>query len=123
MNCEESIMRSNVVTLFDEAPTPKASAKRFEEFWKVYPKRVDKPLAKAKYVAIVTTGLDTKTLDKDSGSFIPIRLEATEEEIIAGAKRYLDSQIDKKTYRMKDDGKFLLHPSTWLNKGRWMDES
>lgn len=118
-------MRDNVLSLFgqqDSPPSAGLSATRFDEFWKIYPLKVGKPMAKAKYTAIVTTGLDTKTLDKDSGQYIPIRLEATEDEIIAGAKRYLDSQIDKKTYRMKDDGKFLLHPSTWLNKGRWMDE-
>lgn len=111
-----------VVSLFpDNDPKPTAKAERFEEFWKAYPKKVGKPLAKAKYQAIIAGGLKTRTLDKDSGTYVEIELEATEEELIEGAKRYSDRMFDRSTYRFKDDGKFICHPSTWLNRGLWMD--
>jgi len=111
---------NNVQQLF---PEPLAGTQsRFAEFWEAYPRRVGKPVAKAKFDQIVNGGLITKTLDKDSGSFIEIELHATADEIIDGAKRYALSQIDKNTYRLKDGGEFIPHPSRWLNQGRWMDE-
>jgi hypothetical protein len=110
-----------VIDLFPTTHTePQPS--RFAEFWQVYPKRVGKPLAKAKFDAITTTGLKTKTLDKDSGCYIEIELSATADEIIEGAKRYAKSQIDKNTYRLKDEGKYILNPATFLNAGRFYDE-
>lgn len=93
----------------------------FEEFWRVYPKRVGKPLAKAKFDAITGDGLKTRTLDKDSGTYVEIELKATAQEIIEGAKRYAASQVDRQTYKLKDDGKFTCQPATWLNQGRWED--
>jgi hypothetical protein len=93
----------------------------FDAWWKQYPRKIGKPLAKAKYLAIVSGGMDTKTLDRDSGSFVPISISATHEELMEGVKRYRDEQIDKKTYKVKDDGKYICHPATWLNQGRWMD--
>ncbi len=41
--------------------------------------------------------------------------------IIKAAKEYLSSQVDKNTYRMKDDGKYIPHLNTWLNKGKFYD--
>lgn len=106
---------SNVV------PISKIEADRFEDFWREYPKKVGKPLARAKFAAIVSGGIRTRTLDKDSGQYVEIELCATAEEIIAGAKRYCDTQIDKNTYRLKDGGKYILHPASFLNQGRWED--
>lgn len=95
---------------------------RFEEFWRAYPKKkVGKPICKAKWDAITNGGLKTRTLDRDSGTYIEIELRATPEEIIAGVKRYAESQWDKSSSRFKDDGKFICNPATWLNQGRWMD--
>ena len=98
-------------------------AASFEQFWQVFPKRVGKAMAKAKWDAITGDGLVTRTLDKDSGTYIELELKATPEEIIEGAKRYFQSQRlpGIGNYRLKDDGKFTLHPSTWLNRGGWMD--
>ena len=93
----------------------------FDDFWKVYPKRVGKPLARARWDAITGPGLKTRVLDKSSGTFVHIELAATPAEIIEGAKRYRDSQIGP-DYKVKDDGKYTLHPATFLNQGRWMDE-
>lgn len=96
-------------------------APTFNDFWKAYPKRVGRPLAEAKWNAITGDGLKTRTLDRDSNTYVEIELKATPEEIIAGAKAYAASQIDRNTYRLKDDGKFTLQPATFLNQGRWMD--
>lgn len=109
---------SNVLHLFAE-PTAVAEPSRFEEIWKFWPRKEGKPLAKAKYAAIVKGGFKTRTLDKDSGQFVEIELSASEEEIIRGSKAYLDSQFDKSTYRYKDGGKFIPHFATFLNKGGW----
>lgn len=94
---------------------------RFAEFWKEYPKKVGKPIAFAKYCAIINGGLKTRTLDRDSQTFVEIELHATEQELIDGAKRYSSQNIDRKTYRFRDEGKYLCHPATWLNQGRWHD--
>lgn len=93
----------------------------FEEFWKVYPKKVGKPLAKAKWNAIVNGGLKTRTLDRDSGQYIEIELSATPHELLEGAKRYRKKLVDPVTYAMTES-RFIAHPSTWLNQGRWLDE-
>lgn len=100
---------------------PEVEANRFEDFWRAYPKRVGKPLAKAKWDAITGGGLKTRTLDKDSGTYVEIELKATPDEIIAGAKKYAATQVDRQTYKLKDDGKFTCQPATWLNQGRWED--
>ena len=109
---------AKVLPLFPAVPEPD----RFDDFWREYPKKVGKPLARTKFLAIINGGIRTRTLDKDSGQYVEIELSATAEEIIAGAKRYVDSQIDRNTYRLKDGGKYIPDPSRWLNSGRWMDE-
>jgi len=93
----------------------------FEEFWKNYPKKVGKPLAQAKWNDITNGGLKTRTLDRDSGRYVEIELEATPEEILEGAKQYRKSMMDRQTFKLKDDGKYVCHPATWLNQGRWLD--
>lgn len=109
-----SLQESNVVQLRPNS---------FEEFWKVYPRKVGKPLAKAKWDAITGQGLKTRTLDKDSGTYVEIELCATPDEILAGAKIFREQQFVPGSYKLKDDGKFIPHPSTWLNRGQWMDFS
>ncbi len=66
----------------------------FEEFWKVYPRKVGKQAAERAYARAIKT---------------------TEENvIIAGALRYSDdpNRVDA----------FTAHPTTWLHAGRWNDE-
>lgn len=98
-----------------------APAARFEELWKLWPNKAKKVVARAKYDAILKGRYTTRTLDKDSGQYVEIELTATEEQILAGARAYVDSQIDKRTFRLKDEGRFIPHLSTWLNGGRWED--
>lgn len=107
--------------LHDLFPSPQtAPGARFDELWAIWFNKSKKPLARAKYVAILA-GLKTRTLDRDSGLFVEIELDGTEEQIICGAKAYMRSQLDLNTYKMKDGGRFVPMLSTWLNGGRWTD--
>jgi hypothetical protein len=65
----------------------------FEEFWKVYPRRVGVGAARKAYRNALKRG--------------------TAEEILAGAKRYAASNPELE---------FTKHPSTWLNADCWLDE-
>ena len=109
---------TNVVKL------PAAVPDLFEEFWQAYPRRIGKALARAKWKAITGPGLKTRTLDKDSGTYVEIELRATPDEIIAGAKRYYQANRLNGTgqYGFKDGGRYLCQPAYWLNRGRWEDE-
>lgn len=122
--CPESggMMSTNVVQLQTQMAT-------FDDFWRLCPKKVGKPIAEAKWRAITSPqGMMTRTLDRDSGLYIDIHLKATPEELIAGMKRYCMEQCPTSTWeeiaqgraRLKDGGKYTCHPSTWLNQGRWM---
>ena len=73
---------------------PQASLEGFGEFWKVYPRKVEKIAAQKafeKALQIVTADV-----------------------IIDGARRYANdpNRVDA----------YTAHPSTWLNAGRWDDE-
>lgn len=106
---------SNVVVLHPEQDL-------FDEFWKIYPKKFAKAMAKAKWDLITgPNGLVTRSLDRDSGTYVSLTLKATPEEIIEGAKRYRAANLKSGGYGFKDDGKYICHPATWLNQGRWMD--
>lgn len=107
---------SKVAMLF---PEPEPAGNRFEEVWKLWPVKSKKPLARARYMAALA-GFKTRTLDKDSGTYVDLELKATEDEIVAGIKAYLRSQIDK-NFKLKDDGRFIPHLATFLNQGRWSD--
>lgn len=115
---------SAVVPLFPDLDPPKPNTKiaatRFEEAWKIWPVKAGKLIAKAKYEAVIK-GCSSRTLEKDSGMFINLELKATEDEVIDGIKKYLASQVDKNTYRLKDEGKYIPHLATFLNRGRWAD--
>ena len=114
---------TNVLRLFADDPAPVVAptveATRFEEIWKYWPRKEGKPLARAKYAAIIAGGFKTRTFDKDSQTYVEIELEATEDEIIRGSRAYLKSQFDTNTYRYKDGGKFIPHYATFLNRGGW----
>lgn len=107
-------MADNVRRLFPESDGD------FEAVWKLWPNKAKKLVARAKYAAILKGGFRTRTLDKDSGQYVDIELGATPEDILAGVKAYVSSQIDR-NYRLKDDGRFIPHLATWLNQGRWED--
>lgn len=85
--------------------TPKAPVKAkkssgytddFENFWRTYPRRIEKKSAFKAWKTALKSG-------------------ATAGEITAGAARYAK-------YRAGEPERFTKHPSTWLNQGCWEDE-
>jgi len=66
----------------------------FDEFWKVYPRKIGKQAAEKAFAKACKT--------------------TAPNDIIAGAARYADdpNRVDA----------FTAHPTTWLNAGRWNDE-
>lgn len=114
---------TNVLRLFPDE-TPAAAPKGdFEAVWKAWPRKDGKAIARSKYEAILRGGFKTRTLDKSSGQFIEMELSASPDQIAAGVKAYVNSQIDRNTYRFKDDGKFIPHLATWLGRAGWEDFS
>lgn len=75
-----------------EKPEPKETD-RFDEFWKVYPKKVGKPAAKRAWAKAVK--------------------KSPAETIIARARRYGEVA----------DPQFTKHPQGWLNDERWNDDA
>ena len=100
----------------------------FEDFWKECPKKEKKAITQFKWAAITSEhGMETRTLDRDSGMYVELTLKATPEELVKAMKAYRQTQIapmigyETPRHFLKDDGKYTLHPATWLNQGRWMD--
>lgn len=75
----------------------RAAHAAFDEFWKTYPRRIGKDAARRRWAKVIT-----KT--------DPAR-------VIAGAKVYAELCERKRT-----ETKYIAHPATWLNAGRWQDE-
>jgi hypothetical protein len=69
---------------------------RFDDFWKVYPRKVGKIHAEKAYAKALAGG-------------------ATPDQLIAGASFYA---MEKKL----TEPQFVKHPATWLNGGCWQDE-
>jgi len=71
----------------------------FETFWKEYPKRKGKDAAKK--------------------AFEKVRGQGVELEVLLSAVRL---QKDSDQW-VKDGGQFIPYPATWLNQGRWQDDT
>jgi len=70
----------------------------FESFYKVYPRHVGRQAAEKAFAKALRV--------------------APAERIVAGAKRFAaDPNLPP-----KEDARFIPHPSTWLNEGRWDDD-
>lgn len=65
---------------------------RFEAFWKAYPRKTGKEAARKAWAFAM-------------GVTTPERVEAA-----------------VRAYKWPEDPRFIPHPSTWLNQGRWDDE-
>ena len=72
-------------------------AKWFAEFWETYPRRVGRKAAEKKYAALATC-------------------EEVHTAIMHGLRQQLPAMRAKEI-------EFVPHPATWLNQGRWMDET
>lgn len=68
----------------------------FDEFWKLYPRKVDKGHARKAHAAALK--------------------RANRDEILAGLATYAESV-------RSSDPKFIAHAQTWLNGDRWADEA
>lgn len=73
---------------------PKSSA-AFDDFWRVYPRKTAKEAARKAWALAIKRG-------------------ASPESMTAAATRYAGQP--------PDDPKFIPHPATWLNQGRYDDE-
>jgi len=85
----------------DKVSGPKLDAlqkDRFEEFWKLYPRK------RNKYDAMQVWS----SLNPDDELF---------EAIMAGLKKAVNSKEWK-----EQEGRFIPYPATWLRKSRWLDE-
>ena len=78
-------------------PAPARPGRGFERFWLTYPRKVGKTAALKAWKAALKDGADP-------------------EEIIAGVQPAIDQWR-----RENRDAKFIPHPTTWLNQGRWAD--
>jgi hypothetical protein len=80
-------------------PNPATADRRFAEFWLAYPNKVGKDAAR-------------KAFDKrkPDDSLLAVMLAAIE------AQKHSEKWV-------KDGGQYIPNPATWLNQGRWMDES
>lgn len=74
------------------------SAKRFDEFWNAYPRKVGKGAAEQTFKKY-----------KPNDELLKIVLTA------------IDEQKHSEQWR-KDSGKYIPNPATWLNQKRWEDE-
>lgn len=70
----------------------------FEKFWNLYPRKIGKKKAESAYKKVATS-------------------KNKEKEILKGLGEYI-----KKWRAENTDSKFIPHPTTWINQGRWEDE-
>ena len=82
-----------------DIPSSPIGADLFGEFWKAYPKKVGKDAARKAFAK-----------RKPSKALCADMVAAIAEQ----------SQTDA---WQKNGGQFIPHPSTWLNEGRWQDET
>jgi hypothetical protein len=73
-------------------------AEEFEQFWRSYPKKVGKKKAQVAWK------------------------NAKDKPDVVDMIKVLD-QAKKTDQWTRENGQFIPHPSTWLNEGRWADES
>jgi DNA-binding transcriptional regulator YhcF (GntR family) len=71
----------------------------FDVFWNHCPKKIGKKKTKDIYTKIINNK----------------KIDVTEDELIKGILLYKESVIEI-------ESKYICHPSTWLNQGRWEDE-
>lgn len=109
---------------FQQRPRPEPNS--FDEWWTAYPtcRRVGKAMARQLWTDITSDhGLRTRMQNRDSGQYVEVTHKATADELLAAVRRYdarmMNSSGAYGSY--KDDGKFVMHPSTWLNRGAWED--
>ncbi len=95
---EEKRIKKDLLKNICANATPFDPKMHFEEFWNLYPKKVNKKKAKDKFCKVCKN-----------------------EEIFKQLMNGLNIQIKSKNW-LKENGQYIPHPTTWLNGERWMDE-
>lgn len=93
---------TNTKTITNTKETPKApkgADGRFEGFWQAYPKKVGKDAA-------------LKAFEK----------RKPDDVLLQRMLNAINAQSRGEAW-LKDGGQFIPNPATWLNQGRWQDES
>jgi hypothetical protein len=82
------------------SPNGKIISSQFEDFWKLYPRHVDKGKAKSTWEKVCRWNNGKRPTWKEIKSAI----------------------IKQKKSERWQDIKFIPHPTTWLNQQRWLDD-
>ena len=80
-----------------QTTAPSGLERRFENFWKAYPKKVGKDAARKAFAK-----------------------RKPDDGLLSSMLAALDAQARSPDWQ-KDGGQFIPHPATWLNQGRWED--
>jgi hypothetical protein len=91
----ENINSDEVLTIYKNHIEPNI-VQDFELFWKAYPRKVAKRQAQKSFAKLMVT--------KDA---------PTIKQLLDGVERYKATTLDPK---------YIAHPATWLNQGRWEDD-
>lgn len=98
-NAAALYVHPQIEDLLNKRPATKATtAAQFEQFWKLYPRKVAKANAKRSWLRLVKTDDQAKVVIKALG----VQINANE---------WLSKDIQ-----------FVPHAATWLNQQRWEDE-
>ena len=94
----------------------------FEDWWQLFPSdlRQKKAVCEQKWKFITGEGLDTTTLDKDSGTYVPLFVKATPEEIIDGTRKWRE-QLKRQDFGFHPDIRYEPRAPQFLNQARWRD--
>jgi hypothetical protein len=77
---------------------PNGSSDLFDRFWGAYPRKVGKDAARRAF-----------------------QKRQPDEALVTAMLAALDQQRQSQQW-VREGGRFIPHPSTWLNQGRWQDE-
>ncbi len=97
INNSNSNRNSNSVSYHDTSNDTSLN-ELFDKFWKAYPRKVDRKKSKERFEKLNPT-----------------------EELVDLMIKQIDRLKDTNDWK-KENGKFIPHPSTWLNGRRWEDE-
>lgn len=93
---ENNTSKSNITSINNNPIVPSEKEQLFNEFWELYPRKINKKKSQSAYNKITKEMHDI---------------------IIDDLKKRVNTDLWK-----KDKGKFVMHPTTYLNGERWNDE-
>lgn len=97
INTKTNTKRKDKKNILNHNMTPKQLEESFEKFWKIYPRKVKKTYA----LEVFTKINPNEELFKKMIKAVEIMKDDTE--------------------WLRDEGRYIPHPSTWLNNKRWLD--